>query len=507
MAPPRSSLTSSFPVVDAGSEVVCPLRNQDGSSCRKRCVGEKRYRSMQEHIRRAHPDHYIAKLPATEESFYLMVNTPPSERHNQQPHQHELHHTQQQHQSLQQSLLQHIPPPELRHAPHSFPNDRYHHHRDIGFPETPRTHPDDFAHNHGRGPVSHPVNAATALAQLHSHKGDSDWESEPDTSFSDSDRRIPRTSIELPPILSNDLASPLHLSRPRDILPSLLAGSPPGRSSTLPPLQRPLGSGRPRKPSVSKRGREAHHQKKRSRGTGAEVLRRIDDRLRPGHNERKALSAEPSADFGKRWEDLIVAADQAASAAGDLDEERTPVSTWHPTLVPFTPPLTVSPPSLSSAQVPQSPVPIQRVSLPPSSNHAQTRAAVAAHQNHQASPLHQALTPPNYTQEPFPSVESNGSAGSGGVLGLSGAPDPFTMEPRGILNDPSSNFSSQNTQIYCAACHNASYLRESFACTECICGLCQACVDVLLAEQGARRQCPQCFTIGGKFKPFQLDIR
>jgi len=35
---------------------------------------------MQEHIRRAHPEHYISKLPATEESFQLMINTPPSER-------------------------------------------------------------------------------------------------------------------------------------------------------------------------------------------------------------------------------------------------------------------------------------------------------------------------------------------------------------------------------------------------------------------------------------------
>lgn len=118
--PPRSSLTSSFSITDANNEVVCPLRNQDGSSCRKRCIGvsshcpcllmftslpavprraapyravpcraadqtdqnaqEKRYRSMQEHIRRAHPEHYISKLPATEESFMLMINTPPSER-------------------------------------------------------------------------------------------------------------------------------------------------------------------------------------------------------------------------------------------------------------------------------------------------------------------------------------------------------------------------------------------------------------------------------------------
>lgn len=35
---------------------------------------------MQEHIRRAHPEHYISKLPATEESFLLMVNSPPSQR-------------------------------------------------------------------------------------------------------------------------------------------------------------------------------------------------------------------------------------------------------------------------------------------------------------------------------------------------------------------------------------------------------------------------------------------
>lgn len=35
---------------------------------------------MQEHIRRAHPNHYIPKLPATEESFLMMVNTPLEQR-------------------------------------------------------------------------------------------------------------------------------------------------------------------------------------------------------------------------------------------------------------------------------------------------------------------------------------------------------------------------------------------------------------------------------------------
>jgi hypothetical protein len=98
--PPRSSLTSSFALNDTKEEVHCPLDNQDGSKCRKRCTGvsgpwrhmsayrqltrhqEKRYRSMQEHIRRAHQEHYIPKLPATEESFLLMINTPPSESRN-----------------------------------------------------------------------------------------------------------------------------------------------------------------------------------------------------------------------------------------------------------------------------------------------------------------------------------------------------------------------------------------------------------------------------------------
>lgn len=427
--PPRSSLTSSFSITDANNEVVCPLRNQDGSSCRKRCIGEKRYRSMQEHIRRAHPEHYISKLPATEESFLLMINTPPSERAPAQQ---------------QNSTATAVPAQ--------------------GAPTNPQ------------GASMPPAaSAAAALAQLHGHRGEHEWDSEGDW-LSDTDgRKIPRSSIELPPIhmTGGDVTSDpfSNSNRPRDLLPSILSGSPPGRSSTLPPLHRTLGPTRPRKQSVTKRGREAHHKKQKSKGSTNDWLRRIqnDDRLRPGINDRKALSAEPSADFGKRWEDLIDAADQAASAAGDVDEDRTPV--------------------------PQSPVSIHRASLPPFSHpHFQP-----SNNNYQASPLQQALTPPLYNQElhdphPFPSVESGESG------------ENFHMESRG-LSDSSPSYSSQNTQIYCAACQSVSFLRESFACTECICGLCPACVDVLMAEQGARRKCPRCATIGGRFKPFQLDIR
>lgn len=211
------------------------------------------------------------------------------------------------------------------------------------------------------------ASAAAALAQLHGHRAEHEWDSEgvkiPPVDFmigremlkhpwqqqdwhSDTDgRKIPRSSIELPPIhltggdVTSDPFSSVNSNRPRDLLPSILANSPPGRSSTLPPLHRTLGPSRPRKQSVTKRGREAHHKKQKSKGSTNDWLRRIqnDERLRPSLHDRKALSAEPSADYGKRWEDLIDAADQAASAAGDIDEDRTPVSVFE-ALPPLLPP-------------------------------------------------------------------------------------------------------------------------------------------------------------------------
>ena len=74
-------------------------------------------------------------------------------------------------------------------------------------------------------------------------------------------------------------------------------------------------------------------------------------------------------------------------------------------------------------------------------------------------------------------------------------------------SDASLSYSSQNPQIYCAGCRNVSMLKQSYACTECISGLCPECVAVLTDVQGAKRKCPQCATIGGQFKPIQLDIR
>ncbi len=402
----------------------------------------------------------------------LMINTPPSERPQTQPNATGSTH------ANQTKGLSH------------FRRD------ESSAPGTPRNHEEYSGGN------LYP--AAAALAQLHSHKSEPGWDSEgvsihrpcmhrpqaaeqfpcQDWHSDNEGRRRPRSSIELPPIHLNNAevtSAPfpsLDSVRQREILPSILSTSPPGRSSTLPPLHRPLGPNRPRKQSITKRG----HQRRKSKGAAAEWLRRVQndsghDFLRPGGGDRKALSAEPTADFGKRWEDLI---DAAASATEDIDEDRTPVSLHFPSMVD---------PRLTS-QVPQSPISVHRASLPPFPHGSFTAG-------YQASPLQQALTPPSYNADapdPFPSVESGESG------------DNFHIESRG-LSDSSPSYSSQNTQIYCAACQGVSLLRESYACTECICGLCQACVDVLMGEQGARRKCPRCATIGGRFKPFQLDIR
>ncbi|KAI9846889.1 MAG: hypothetical protein M1837_003501 [Sclerophora amabilis] len=386
---------------------------------------EKRYRSMQEHIRRAHPEHYISKLPATEESFALMINTPPSER-------------------PRESTSQGIGPAPYGHGKNSF------HGEESSSPTTPRR-----ADEHTVSSLLPAASAAAALAQLHNHKVDSDWESEQETlSEFEPNQRI-SSSIELPGIAQMKQEAGLHYppfdsGRPRQLLPSIMSRSPPGRSSTLPPIQRKEKPARPRKSSITQNARKPQHERKRSRGEHAK---------RSSYDGRKALSAEPTntaTALGKRWEDLI---DAATTATEEAEDDRTPV--------------------------PQSPRSVHRASLPP--------FPTAHFHSYQASPLQHALTPPppSYAPDPFPSVESG---------------ENFHIEPGG-LEDSSPTSSSQDVQIYCAACQRVALLRSSFACTECICGICRQCVDVLVAELGARRRCPKCGTVGGRFRPFQLDIR
>ncbi len=128
-----------------------------------------------------------------------------------------------------------------------------------------------------------------------------------------------RSSIELPSIrnhLNQQILHPFHPSRPRELLPSIMARSPPERSSTLPPIQRRDKPARPRKSSITQNARKPKHERTKSR----EQARRMSI------DGRKAFSAEPqsaASALGKRWEDLIEAATSATEA--DDDRDLTPV--------------------------------------------------------------------------------------------------------------------------------------------------------------------------------------
>ena len=189
--------------------------------------------------------------------------------------------------------------------------------------------------------------AAVALAQLHNTKPDSDWESEavglthddearhritsidhmipPQEYPSENEARQPKmhSTIELPPIqnhLAQNSIPPFHSPRPRDLLPSMMARSPPGRSSTLPPIQRRDKPARPRKSSITQNARKPKHERTRSK----------DHARRLSIEGRKAFSAEPqsaASAMGKRWEDLIEAATSANEA--DSDRDLTPVWPHH----------------------------------------------------------------------------------------------------------------------------------------------------------------------------------
>lgn len=116
---------------------------------------------MQEHIRRAHPEHYIAKLPATEESFLLMINTPPSEK--------------------PQNLDTPTQHPQQNRTPKSLEGTKLYHHDRHGYmrdgssaPGTPR-HLDDYV----SASLLPAASAAAALAQLgQQHKLEHDWDSD-----------------------------------------------------------------------------------------------------------------------------------------------------------------------------------------------------------------------------------------------------------------------------------------------------------------------------------------
>ena len=132
-------------------------------------------------------------------------------------------------------------------------------------------------------------------------------------------------SLELPSFREHfqpETLPSFQSTRPRELLPSVLSQSPPGRYSSLPPIQRKDKPARPRKPSMSQNARKGKHERTRSREFSTQEWSR-----RLSIEGRKAMSAEPPTAAwvqGKRWKDLIEAATSATEA--DTDRELTPVS-------------------------------------------------------------------------------------------------------------------------------------------------------------------------------------
>lgn len=138
--------------------------------------------------------------------------------------------------------------------------------------------------------------------------------SDPDSKTYRPRARFAPTTIEHP---YNAAEEPYYTatSLQRELLPSSLTRSPPGRSSTLPPAPRSIKPNRPRKSSVGQNARKPKHERQRS-----------NDHARRISYDRKAFSAEPQAAaaiLGKRWEDLI---DAAASATEEDSRDLTPVN-------------------------------------------------------------------------------------------------------------------------------------------------------------------------------------
>lgn len=196
-----------------------------------------------------------------------------------------------------------------------------------------------------------------------------------------------------------------------------------------------------------------------------------------------------------------------------------------------------------------------RSSLPPAFQSSAGLPPPRPFQTHSytASPLHKALTPPPFDLhrgrdsdlEPFPSIESLDGGPPGKLPSMRPAANsdssPLSLFPPAqrqhhrYSNPTPSTFRNRDIQIYCASCKRPRPLSESYACTECICGVCRECVGMFIGSPPTsfnnitsspgsamgngntishgptsypgRRGCPRCRTVGGKWKAFQLDFR
>jgi hypothetical protein len=308
---------------------------------------------MQEHIRRAHPEYYIPKLPATKESFEQMITTaphevPPPENRPQSSHvpQQNHHHAPHAHPSGLSSLALNSDNPfgssfEGGYNPLGGHDGGYYTASDTEAAmyngmqlHQPRSPYDEYR----RGSIIGTQTAAAVLAGLHSSRADSEFEGDfagevifpslqmsPTITEADflqsyhADTEFKPNHFSVDPALDeqdylqdhNFPPAPESDSHGLPLTEFVRSSSPNGRPSTMatmPSLHRSLSRGggyanRPRKSSLSQQGRMPKHERKKSK-------------------DLKRRSGEKFADH--RWLDLVEAAASATEEEGSRD--LTPVS-------------------------------------------------------------------------------------------------------------------------------------------------------------------------------------
>lgn len=290
---------------------------------------------MQEHIRRAHPEHYIAKLPATKESFDLMINSPPTARPPTASSPLQQHQQYPLNGQTQQSPSGLSPAFHLGLAQHGYYGQDADASAIYGGMQSQARSSDEYR----RGSLIPAASAAQALAQLHYHNRN-EWDSagqvnDPpfllDLSMTEADLQDHYNAAQ-----DYELKNPYHVDNALDdssfmptsfphsssnhdqsaLLSGNLTRSPTDRLH-IPPLQRSLPKpNRPRKSSLTQQGRAAKHERKKSK-----------DQTKRSSGEKRGLLSEHNVAtaFGKRWEDLL----DAATSATEEDRDLTPVSTAH----------------------------------------------------------------------------------------------------------------------------------------------------------------------------------
>ncbi|KAF2857804.1 hypothetical protein K470DRAFT_260449, partial [Piedraia hortae CBS 480.64] len=449
-------------------ETSCRLRNPDGSKCRKRCLGDKRFRSMQEHIRRAHPEYYIPRLPATEESIERMCSStpaPPPATHSNT--------------LAMVSMSSPNPRAELMTQPfQQYAHPSYY---------TPDTDAVAIFNNmqeqqrrqdYRRGSLLPDASAAAVLAELHYHRPDNQWADH------DLGQGTTFASMQLsPPSAETEHVQGFFQPRNGELRPTRFRPDASLQGGTY-LRQSPFASTTPETPAMVA-------------PTLPRPLSRLPatrSRRLKGKKDKRPLS-EPNGNFmsqDKRWHELLDAATSATEEGGDESREPTPnpaSSLNSPpasqSLLPPFQPFTASP--LQHALTPPSPdVPLPYSVASPSPNHTASTSPHFGATNVGNSPIfgHEAIQP---TPETI---------------------NPDSMLPNAIQPLDSGGFSTDGPTIYCSGCRRGNPLKDSFACTNCICGLCGDCVEAIITGQsrGKESGCPRCTSYDSLFKPFQLDI-